>query len=173
MKWPLFPRVAIGLFLVLAAGPSFASGGLLAHYAVLLGPDSGTPEVTSTKASAALSWTPEDGAGALRELFGLVSLDAFQVGSVLLDSDGGRFSATVEHSDSEVRIRLRVQVEPAEDSTTAPPDIARTQIEVGRDRAILAVPTVSAPLGEVALICRGSVDEAPPIWIVLRVEQLT
>lgn len=166
---PVLLGLAFALFS--SAAPAGAEGGLVAEYAVLLGERDGVPEVTSEQAGTVFSWTAAAGTEHLRQLFGLATLDAFQLGSALLASSGGDFAASGSHPSGEIKIRFRVRPGAGTDEETTITEAATIEVEVWQDRQILAAPTVTARFGELALLSSGLVDDHGLLWVVLRVHR--
>lgn len=173
-------RTLILAALTLLLWPAVAAGGseataddvLLLRHALLVGgrdaeqvPIAGEARSAEELASFLVEWEPGQESEEIRQLFALEGLSEVIRQALVLPAGGGESNSVYVHDGVSFEVRFKVRPEEG-DAITA-------DVEIRRDGAWLAAPTVSALLGERAIVSTTNGPEAPFLFLVVEVDRVS
>jgi TonB family protein len=173
-------RTLIHVTLALALLPAVAAAGsepmedevLLLRHALLVGgrdvsqvPIAGEARSAEELAHHLAEWEPGKETEEIRALFALEGLSEVVRQALVLPVTGGQSNSLYAHDG--VGFEVRFDVQPEEDGSVA------TGVEIRRDGAWLAGPTVTARLGERAIVSTTNGPEAPFLFLVVEVDRVS
>lgn len=158
--------------LAVAAGETIEGEVLLLRHALLVGgrdatqvPITGEARSAEELASYLAEWEPGKETEEIRALFALEGLSEVVRQALVLPVTGGQSNSIYAHDG--VGFEVRFDVEPQADDTVA------TGVEIRRNGAWLAGPTVTAKLGERAMVSTTNGPEAPFLFLVVEVDRVS
>ncbi|MFQ5349709.1 MAG: energy transducer TonB, partial [Thermoanaerobaculia bacterium] len=164
--------------LVLSPGAAMAASDaiqdkvLLLRHALLVGgrdasqvPLSGEARSAQELAKVLVDWEPGEESEEIRELFALEGLSEVVRQALVLPASGGQSNSVYVHDG--VSFELRFKVWPDEE------DVVTAEVEIRRDGAWLAAPTVKTLLGERAIVSTTNGPEAPFLFLVVEVDRVS
>ncbi len=158
---------------VAAAGSESTDGDvLLLRHALLVGgrdasrvPIAGEARSAEELATQLAEWEPGKETEEIRELFALEGLSEVIRQALVLPVTGGQSNSLYAHDG--VGFEVRFDVQPEADDSVA------TGVEIRRDGSWLAGPTVTAKLGERAIVSTTNGPEAPFLFLVVEVDRVS
>ncbi len=144
---------------------------LLRHALLVGGRNAGQVPVTGEARSAEelgrflVEWEPGEESEEIRELFALEGLSEVVRQALVLPATGGQSNSVYVHDGVSFEVRFKVSPEEG-GSVTA-------DVEILRNGAWLAAPTVKARLGERAIVSTTNGPEAPFLFLVVEVDRVS